>query len=214
MTANSWPPKNYVTPIEYERNERIILVLSFALAILFLAILWPDINKGAAEFAQQWVSISASTGLVDYPILAFLGVVAVICAVMYVVWAKLTIPVHERLHYEVAKHFDLNPEYGTENGYFLSNPCVRALETGITVKQNITMLIVPFLIIGALSLAVLLFSSGWLAGLAAFVLAANSAASAQDLYHVGRLLRMPKQTQFANFEDGDDFRTEFTYPEQ
>jgi len=127
---------------------------------------------------------------------------------------KVIVPVHEALHYGVGLFLNLNPDFGYEEGRFFKNPRVVAISTDIPVWKNLLMLITPFVVIGLLSWGMILISSGLLAGIAAVVLWVNSAASAQDIYHYFRLLRMDPQARFANFERGDEIRTEYVLPEQ
>ena len=208
-----WPPTGFSDPKKYEKSDPIILGITILIAAGLGLACASYLMEGINSFVHGWLNLGVAVGVTD-PLLLRLGGVGVAVLGLSVVWTKIVIPVHERIHYEVGKFYDLDPEYGTEDFFFTSNPCVTAMSPGITVKENIAMLTAPFLLIGIPALAVMMVSSGILTGLAAYVLVANSAGAAQDLYHTGRLLLMPNGTQFANFEADGDIRTEYASPEQ
>lgn len=212
MMAQNWPPRGSIDPKAYEKNESVILLMMAIATVLFGVLCEPLLTEGSESFVQAWLEVATTVGLTKYPLFFAMSAVGVAIIGVCLVWLKLIIPVHERIHYEVGEYYDLNPEYGYDESRFFSNPCVTAMSTGITIRENIVMLAAPFLLIGMSSVAVMFLSHGIVAGLAAFVFVSNSAGSAQDLYHVGRLLRMPAQTKFANFEEGDEIRTEYVYP--
>ncbi len=173
---------------------------------------YQPIATGTETYVLLWVDFAASIGLSALP--AVFGGVAIFAGGLFVLFRRVVTPIHERIHYEVARQLDLNPDYGYEEMWFHKNPRVIALSTGISVGENMAMLIAPFVGIGLLSVGVLLVSNGLVAGVAAIVLWVNSASSAQDLYHYLRLLRMDPETKFANFERDGEIRTEYVVPEQ
>lgn len=211
-----WPPEGYSHPTEYNRNKWIVLSIGLLVSLPLAVSCLPLIKDGAFAIFRVWrrflVSIPA---LAERPIVFFI-LLFVVGVLIFLLWilslSRLMVVVHERLHYEVGRQFDLNPEYRHDYFLWFENPGVIALSTGIPRNQNILMLVAPFIIIGLVSLLVMEVSSGIIAASAAFVLLINSAGSALDLYHVIRLLSMPQRTLFANFEEGSEIRTEYAFP--
>lgn len=203
-----WPPNGYSEPREYDKSERHIIGLAFVIAGVFAVPALLPINEGATAYWELWRNLNLShfTTTVAGGVTFILGIFALL--------RKVMIPIHEGIHYGVALLLDLNPRFGYEEMLFHKNPSVVALSTDIPVWKNMTILVAPFATISLISLGVIQVSGGLVAGVAAIVLWVNSAASAQDLYHYFRLLRMNPDTRFANFEDGDEIRTEYAVPEQ
>lgn len=207
-----WPPEGHTEPKEYERNERSVFAIMLALTGIFGVTTYQPIATGAETYVVLWVDFAARIGLSALP--AIFAGVAIFTGGVLALFRGIVTPIHERIHYEVARRLDLNPNYGHEEMWFHKNPRVVALSTGISVRENMAMLIAPFLVIGVLSGGVLLVSNGLVAGVAGIVLWINSAASAQDVYHYLRLVRMDPETKFANFEIDGEIRTEYAVPEQ
>jgi len=211
--SENWPPDGYSTPREYQKNERHIFAVAFVLVGLFgVAVLYPVVN-GVAVYNALWTSIADGIGISNQSIVMTGSAITALVG-LTLLFRKVIVPVHEALHYGVGLFLNLNPDFGYEEGRFFKNPRVVAISTDIPVWKNLLMLITPFVVIGLLSWGMILISSGLLAGIAAVVLWVNSAASAQDIYHYFRLLRMDPQARFANFERGDEIRTEYVLPEQ
>lgn len=96
----------------------------------------------------------------------------------------------------------------------LKNPSIVIEAEGIKRWENLVMLSAPLGFIGAISLAIMLTTSGVMAGSAAFVFLINSAGSGLDIYHVLRILAMPIGTQFTNFRRKGDLYTVYSVPKK
>lgn len=210
--SENWPPDGYSDPKEYEKNERHIFAIAFVLLGLFGVPSFLPVVKGVAAYHSMWTDLAESIGIANHPGVR-LGATVTALIGLTMLFRKVIVPIHEGLHYGVGLLLNLNPDFGYEEGRFFKNPRVVALSTDIPVWKNLAMLLAPFAIIGLLSWALIHISSGFVAGIAAVILWANSAASAQDLYHYFRLIRMDGDTKFANFEEGDEIRTEYVVPE-
>jgi hypothetical protein len=210
--SGDWPPEGYSEPRVYHKNERYILALGVAIAGLFAVPALFPIQEGIDAYRATWSSFAHSLGI---PYLTT-GVVEAVSLIlgMCAVFRVIIVPVHEAIHYSIGLLLDLNPKYGYEKTLFFKNPMVVALSTEISVWENMVMVIAPFVTIGLLSWGLVQVSGGLVAGVAAVILWMNSAASAQDLYHYIRLLRMNPDAKFANFKEGDTIRTEYVVPEQ
>jgi hypothetical protein len=206
--SENWPPENYSEPQEYEKNERHIIGLGFIIAGLFAIPALLPIQEGVAAYRQLWTNFHS-----PYLITA-IAVTTTSALGMLVLFRKVMIPIHEGIHYGVGLLLGLNPRFGYEEMLYHKNPSVVALSTDIPVWKNMAMLVAPFAIITLLSWGVMQVFGGLVAGVAAVVLWINAAASAQDLYHYFRLLRMNSDTRFANFEEEGEIRTEYATPEQ
>jgi hypothetical protein len=204
----NWPPEGYSEPREYDKNERHIISLAFIIAGVFAVPALLPIQEGVAAYWEMWNNLGFS-----YLITAIAGTVTSALGIL-VLFRKVIVPIHEGIHYAVGLLLDLNPRFGYEEMMYHKNPSVVALSTDIPVWKNMAMLVAPFAIITLLSWSAIQVFGGLVAGVAAVVLWINAAASAQDLYHYFRLLRMNPDTRFANFEEGDDIRTEYAVPEQ
>lgn len=206
--SENWPPDGYSEPREYDKNERHIIGLAFVIAGVFAVPALLPIHEGATAYWEMWRNLHFShlAASVAGGVIFILGI--------FILLRKVMTPIHEGIHYGVALLLDLNPRFGYEEMLFHKNPSVVALSTDIPVWKNMAMLVAPFATIGLISLGMIQVSGGLVAGVAAVVLWVNSAASAQDLYHYFRLLRMNPDTRFANFEDGDEIRTEYAVPKQ
>lgn len=207
-----WPPAGHTEPQEYNRSERAVLVLGLLLTGLFGISAFQPIAVGAEAYVGMWLAFAASMGVSILP--ALVAGAAVVCVGLAFLFLVVVTPIHELIHYGVAKFLNLNPDFGFDEMWPIKNPRVVALSTGIPVWKNMLMLIAPFVTIGLLSTGVLLVTNGLVAGVAGVVLWVNSAASAQDLYHYLRLLRMDPKTKFANFERDGEIKTEYVVPEQ
>lgn len=212
FSMEHWPPRGHTEPKEYNRSERTILVLGLILAGLFGVTIFQPIEVGAEAYISLWFDFAAG---IELPILptSVAGVAIVVVGLVVLLYGIVT-PVHECIHYGVASYLNLNPDFGFDERGRMKNPRVVALSTGIPVWKNILMLITPFVAIGLFSAGVLLVADGLVAGVAGVVLWVNSVASAQDVYHCLRLLRMDPETKFANFEQNGEIRTEYVVPKQ
>lgn len=212
--AENWPPKGYLQPMEYEVNKYHIYGLAVILSVIFGVATIIPILEGVDSYLNIWKSVTDTIGLAESSIIYAIGGVFVACISLYLIWKLVLLPIHEGLHYFVGLSLGLNPDFGYEEGILIDNPRVVALTTGISVWENLAMIIAPFVVIGVLSLLILNIMSGIIAGLAAFILLANSAASCQDMYHYLRLIRMDPGTEFANFEDDGTILTEYAIPKK
>ncbi|MDS0292627.1 DUF3267 domain-containing protein [Halogeometricum luteum] len=207
-----WPPNGHTEPKEYNRSERAVLVLGLILTGLFGFTTFQPIAAGSEAYVNLWFDFAAGIGLSILP--ALVAGVAIVFVGLAVLLYGIVTPVHEGIHYGVASYLNLNPDFGFDEMWRVKNPRVVALSTGIPVWKNMLMLITPFVAIGLVSAGVLLVANGLVAGVAGVVLWVNSAASAQDVYHYLRLLRMDPKAKFANFERDGEIRTEYVVPER
>ncbi|TKX53663.1 DUF3267 domain-containing protein [Halorubrum sp. SS7] len=207
-----WPPDGHTEPKEYNRSERAVFVLGVILTGLFGISTVQPIAVGADAYVSLWLDFAAEIGLSVLPALA--AGVAIAGIGFTILFYGIVTPIHEAIHYVVASYLNLNPDFGFDEMWRVKNPRVVALSTNIPVWKNMLMLIAPFVAIGLLSIGALLVADGVVAGVAGVVLWVNSAASAQDLYHYLRLLRMDPKTKFANFERDGEIKTEYVVPEQ
>ena len=206
--TEDWPPDGYSDPREYQKNERYIFAIGFALIGAFGVAAWPPITNGVTVYTDIWTNVAINTGMSDSLLVPIASVVTFITGMVFL-FKILIVPFHEGVHYVVGLILDINPNFGYEKGTIFKNPRVVALSTGIPVWKNLFTVISPFVIIGSLSWVVVQLSGGLLAGVAAIVFWINSAASAQDLYHYFRLLRMNPKAKFANFKTDEEIRTEY-----
>lgn len=210
--GESWPPDGYGDPKEYDRNEYHVVAVGSLLAIVFVGLL----TQPMASAAREWVAISLSLFQDSATVLGYLPLIlfAVIGATvpMIALWKVIIVPIHEGLHYLPGLMFDNNPDFGYADGLVGKNPRVVPLTTNITIRENLISITAPFAVIGVVTLSMMLVTSGLLRGIFAFALIANSVASAQDIYHVLRLSRMPAGTRFANFEESGGITTEYAEP--
>jgi hypothetical protein len=188
------------------------LVLGVILTGLFGISTVQPIAVGAEAYVSLWLDFAAEIGLSVLP--ALVAGVAIVGIGFAILFYGIVTPIHEAIHYGVASYLNLKPDFGFDEMWRVKNPRVVALSTNIPVWNNMLMLIAPFVAIGLLSIGVLLVADGLVAGVAGVVLWVNSAASAQDLYHYLRLLRMDPKTKFANFERDGEIKTEYVVPEQ
>ncbi|WP_158294409.1 DUF3267 domain-containing protein [Halorubrum sp. SD690R] len=208
----NWPPTGHTEPEEYNRSDRAVLVLGLLLAGLFGISTVQPISVGAEAYLGVWLNFAASIGFSILPTLVA-GVAIAVVGLAVLLYGIVT-PIHELIHYEVAKYLNLNPDFGFDEMWPVKNPRVVALSTGIPVWKNMLMLIAPFVVIGLISIGAMFVFDGLLAGIAGVVLWVNSASSSQDLYHYIRLFRMDPEAKFANFERDGEIKTEFVVPEQ
>lgn len=212
-----WPPEGYGEPREWQKNETVIAVIAGVTGIVFFAVVHPWLRVFAAIITDGTQLVTAMLGLSQSLIASLVTVtvlLAVFIAIMIALFLEVTTPIHERIHYEINRYYGLNPEYTTQEVLSVDSPGVIPVTTGITLRENNVSALGPFLVIGVVSGGLMLVTDGVVGGVFAFILLANSASSAGDLYNVWRFVRMPAGTLFANFREGDDeYRTEYAYPE-
>lgn len=208
-----WPPAGASEPVEYVVNKRRVYGIALIVVLLFGAATLLPLLEGLTSYASKWEAISNTVGLAENSLIHdIIGSVVAIIGCLAIL--AIVLPIHEGLHYAVGFLLGLNPDFGFDDGVIISNPRVVALSTRIKVWENLLMLIAPFTIIGLISWAVMQVTTGLVGGVAAFVLLANSGASSQDLYHCLRLFRMDPETEFANFEEEEEIRTEYVLPKK
>lgn len=212
-----WPPTGYSEPKEYDQSERGVLAIGAILSVILFFMLRTPLRQLADPLIALLRSVVVYFGVANsVPILVMGALLLTLLFLVGVVigFRWVVIPFHEWIHYKVNDIQNNNPEYISTNFLYLQNPAVISKSTGLTIWEYVPGAIAPFVIIGTISIIIIQTTSGFVEGIAAFILLANSAASAGDLYNAGRLLRMPPGTLFANFEQDGEYRTEYVYPEE
>lgn len=212
-----WPPEGYGESQEWQKNERVIAIIAGVTGIAFFAVVHPwlrvfaDLITGSTQLLTAMLGLSQS--LIAWLVTATI-LLAVFIAIMIGLFLEVTTPIHERIHYEINRYYGLNPECTTQEVFFVESPGVVPVTTEITLRENTVSALGPFLVIGTVSGGLMLVTDGVVGAVFAFILLANSASSAGDLYNVWRFVWMPAGTLFANFREGDDeYRTEYAFPE-
>ncbi len=210
--TEGWPPGGYATPTEYVSSDRWIAAISVALILPVVLFTHTEISRGAvyfigwSEWALKTVDVQSRPLL-----LLFAAFLAAICWIL--VSAIVVITAHESVHYTLATIFNNNPRFEFNWKLYMPNPSVVAYHQGISRGENIAMLIAPFSILSLVCAIMMWSTSGVVSGTFAFMFAVNAVPSCGDLYHVGRIVQMPRGTLFANFEEEDALRTEVSVPE-
>lgn len=210
-----WPPAGFTEPKEMEDANRAIVLLiavtSAAPLFYFLSPAILELGNPIREILQIILNqLNVTSTLAFYAVIILLFTLYFLFLI-FSIWHVL-IPIHERIHFEMYRLQGLNPEYTHENFLMMRNPAVIANNTGLTRLQNILSAISPLIIIGSASVTGVFVFDGTLAGLAALVLIANTAASCSDIYKFVLMLRMPKGALFANHKNKDNFTTEYATP--
>jgi len=214
-----WPPDGYSAPKEYRSSELgvfgiggsigLVLFIYFRGVLTQLADPLVNVLRIALNQLGLGESLLVIIGTLGGLLLTLLLLIGVGAFFRWVV-----IPVHEVIHYGANRLQGQKPKYIRTEFLFLENPAVINLSQGISAREYVPGALAPFIIIGLIALLAIQATTGFFEGLAAFVLIANSAASGGDLYNVARVVSLPQGTLFANFEDGDEYRTEYVVPEK
>lgn len=216
---SEWPPSGYSTPKEWNTSERSVALITVLLGIPLLAGFRATLTQLADPLVAAIRDVISQLGLNGWFLIgAWLGggliLTVLLVGSLAVLFRWVIVPIHERIHYEADRLQSQNPRYITQELLFFENPAVINLSSGITPRKYIPTALAPLFIIGAAALLATYILNGFLEGVAAFVLVANSAASAGDLSNTIRVLLMPQGVQFANFEDGDGYKTEYVVPNE
>lgn len=212
-----WPPEGYSTPKEYRPSELTVFGIGAAVGLPLFVYLRTSLAQLADPLVKALRLALNHLGherasllwLVGGAVLTLLLLIGVGAFFRWVV-----VPIHEAIHYGVDRLQGQNPKYIRTEFLFFENPAVINLSRGISIREYVPGAVAPFVVIGLAALLAMQVTTGFLEGIAAFVLVANSAASGGDLYHTIRVLSLPRGTLFANFEDGDEYRTEYAIPEE
>lgn len=210
--TEGWPPDGYATPTEYVSSDKWSLAIGVALIFPALLFTHSEISSGAVYFAglSEWVL--TTVGVQSRPLLlSSVRFFASICWIL--VSAIVVITTHESIHYTLATIFNNNPRFEFNLQLYMPNPSVVAYHQGISRGENVAMLIAPISILSLVCGFAMLVTSGVVSGTFAIMFAVNAVPSCGDLYHVGRIVQMPRGTLFANFEEEDALRTEVSVPE-
>jgi hypothetical protein len=210
--TEGWPPEGYSTPTEYVSSDRLIVAIGVALVLPAVLFTHTKISMGTVYFIRWIEKALTNIGIHSRPLLLlFAAFLASVCWIL--VSAIVVITVHESIHYTLAKIFNINPRFEFNWQLNVPNPSVVAYHQGINRRENIAMLIAPFSILSLVCGIGMLVTSGVVSGTFAIMFAVNAVPSCGDLYHVGRIVKMPPGTLFANFEEEDALRTEVSTPE-
>jgi len=217
-----WPPDGYSAPKEYRPSESGVFGIS-ALIGLLLCIYFrgalaqladPLVNVLRIAFDQLGLGkiLLAVAGALGGLLLTLLLTLLLLIGIgAFFHW--VVVPVHEAIHYGANQLQGQKPKYIRTEFLLLENPAVINLSRGISVREYVPGALAPFIIIGLIALLAMQATTGFFEGLAAFVLVANSAASGGDLYNAAYVVSLPRGTLFANFEDGNEYKTEYVVPE-
>lgn len=216
---SEWPPPGYSTPKEWDSSKRSDALIALLVGIPLLAGFQSQLTQLADPLVGALRVAVSQTALEGWLLTgAWLGgrltLTMLLCGSLAALCRWVIVPIHERIHYEAKRLQGQNPRYITQELFFFENPAVINLSTGITPRKDIPTTLAPLFIIGATALLATHVLNGFLEGLAAFVLVANSIASAGDLSNTIRVLLMPQGVQFANFEDGNEYKTEYVVPNE
>lgn len=209
--SEDWPPGGYSPPVEYERSELLAILIAVVVGISIASVTVSAIQSAAGNLIEAWVNFAQTIGMGPLPLVigAHLGWISWI-----LILSILMIALHESVHFGIGRLLGMAPKFELDDFAVLKNPSVVILSDGIKRWENLAMLSGPFVLIGSISLIIMVTTDGVVSGSAAYILLINSAASGLDIYHIIRLLLMPKGTQYANFRDGGELRTEYTVPEE
>jgi hypothetical protein len=176
---------------EYTIPERKIAVAAFGLMITFAEIFFPG---GLIRFIINLQTDLAGALVAVLPEIAFL---------------LLLIIIHEAIHYITTLINGHSPQVGIKfyrTFWVLKEPApyVIALNQYISRNENIRTLIAPLVLINVIAIGVLLIPAPEILNYyARLALVVNTAGSIQDLYNVGRLLRLPEEADFVNLDNGE-----------
>lgn len=211
-----WPPEGYSDPQPIKDTQSTVLLIALAIGVPLVYVLRPYLRELANPLLAVMPILSKTLGFSDSSgiyLTAGFVLTVVLLTVLGLLFRWAIIPVHERIHYEMDRLMGLNPEYLYVDFLFLKNPGVLAVNTGTSRGQHIPSSLAPFVIIGIASLTGVLLLDGFAAGLAAFVLTVNSAASGKDVYNVIRMLMLPNDALYASFIEDGEPRSEYAIPE-
>ncbi|WP_083893800.1 DUF3267 domain-containing protein [Halovivax asiaticus] len=210
MTEN-WPPDGYTEPEQYIANDRRIMSIGLALFFPVLVLSSPSLGQGSSALGSHILEFGNSTGLIEYFPLYLLSV-----AFVYLVWLlgsmALTILVHEGIHYGISYIYGNNPEFEWSSTFGVRNPSVVAYSVGMGRFESLLSMIGPFATLSVLSGAIMLSTSGILAGTAAIMFCTNTVPSCSDIYNSCRIALMPRGAKFVNFKEKGELRSEFAIP--
>lgn len=210
--AEEWPPKGYSPPREYISSDGWVLGIALVLLLPVLAFIRPDVSVGASLFAEWTILAGEEIGLVRYPLLfVFVAFIAGICWIF--ASGAIIITLHECIHYALGAVLDVNPRFEFHTQLLMPNPSVVAYSQGISRGENIVMLSGPLVGLSLVCISVMWMTTGLVAATAAIMFAINVLPSCGDLYHIGRIVLMPRGTLFANFDEDEGLRTEVVTPE-
>lgn len=189
-----------------------MLAIGLVLILPVVKFTRPELGTGASWFAQWIGQVGETVGFSSFPLLFLLmALLAVVCWIL--VSGTIIIILHEGVHYALGAVLDVNPRFEFHTQLFLPNPNVVAYHEGIGRGENIIMLSGPFAVLSLVCASVMWRASGFVAATAAIMFAINAVPSCGDLYHVGRIARMPRGTLFANFDEENGLRTEVVTPQ-
>lgn len=207
-----WPPEGYSTPTEYVSSDRWIVAIGVALVLPVILFTHTKISMGAVNLIGWSEKALTNIGIHSRPLLLlFAAFLASVCWIL--VSAIVIITLHESIHYTFATIFNNNPRFEFNWRLNVPNPSVVAYHQGINRRENVAMLIAPFSILSLLCGIGMTVTSGVVSGTFAIMFAVNAVPSCGDLYHAGRIVKMPPGTLSANFEEQDTLRTEISTPE-
>lgn len=214
-----WPPDGYSSPEEYRSSELGVAGVGVAIGASLFAYLRTTLAQLADPLVAGLGQGLDQLGIDGWALaLAWIGgglmLTLLVLAGVGAFFRWVVVPVHERIHYEVNRLQGQNPEYIHTKFLFFENPSVINLSRWISAREYVPGALAPFVLIGLAALIAMQVTDGFLEALAAFVLVTNSAASGGDLYNATRVLLLPRGTLFANFKDGDEYRTEYAVPEE
>jgi hypothetical protein len=215
--AKEWPPEGYSEPIKWEKSELKVTSIAIITALGLLLVLNSqlsyigDISVETVLTIVRFLGWEHSTSAILAATIPYMIFILVLLGVFF---RFVLIPAHERIHFEVDRYFGINPQYLWTEFIFFNNPSVIPADTHISRYENIVSAIAPALIIGAISISILLITSGLIETLAALVLWVNTATSAGDFYNIIRISLMPRGTLFSNFEvENGEYRVEYVVPQ-
>lgn len=209
--AGHWPPEGYSTPKEYERSVGIVTLIAILIGLVLIPITIPPIRSAIPPLIDGWVDFGYNVQLSAD--LLVIGAYFVLLTWMILLLTAMTI-VHESFHYGVGHILELEPTFEWDEFVILKNPSIVAYAKGIKRVENLAMLSTPFVFIGLACWITMATTDGLVSGSAALILLTNSAVSGQDIYHILRILKMPNGTQFRNYRDDCQLRTEYVVPRE
>lgn len=209
--SESWPPGDYSAPAEYDRNDYFAILIAVVVGLAAATITLPSIQNAAGLLIKDWVRIAQIMGAGPLALIAgaHFGWISWI-----LILSTLMIVLHESVHFAIASLLGMDPSFEWDEFTVLKNPSVVIVGDGIKRWENLLALSGPFVLINTLCLIIMGATEAVVGGSAAYILLVNSAASGLDLYHILRLLSMPKGTQYSNFREGGDIKTKYAFPKE